>query len=197
VAQRIQPPRAQSEPPNAGRECAFVARAGDRVRKALDQFPVVRGPVDLRPRSPPPQARCPPLSPKCRRVWRRAESYASSPLARRIADLRSFPTADQSCLRPFPGYRGVSVCAELTRVEAPNPRISPEKKPPDVDRRLTTPPLRLRLRWSALATVGSSILSNTAKCAFFRLRARCSCSAWRITLRSRIRSLPGYLSWRA
>ena len=194
MGQRIQLLHAQSEPLIAGRECAFAARAGARVRKALGQFPVVRRPGDPQPRSPPPQVRCPPLSQKYRRVWRRVEFYASSPLVRRIADLRSFPTADQSCLRPFPGYRGVSVRAEFTRVEAPNPRITPEKKPPDVDRRLTTPPLRLRLRWSALATVGSSILSNKAKRAFLGLRARCSCNAHRRTLRSRIRSLLGHLS---
>jgi hypothetical protein len=135
---------AQSEPLSAGREHAFAAEAEARAVKAPDRFLAVLRPVDFRT-THQVRARCQPPEENCCRVRSRADFYASSPLARRIADLKSLPTADQSPLRPLPGYRGVSVCAEPKRVEAPNPRISPEKKPPDVDRRPTTPPLRLRL----------------------------------------------------
>jgi hypothetical protein len=178
--QKIRLLHAQPELTICGRGVELVVR----IEKVLDLFPVVRWQADLRPKDRVMQV--PWLGTKYRLVPSRAGFYASSPLARRIADLKSLPIADQSPRRPPPGYRGVSVCAELTRVAAPNPRMRPEKKPPDVERRPTTPPLRLRLRWSALATVGSSILTKVIECIPFGYRARCLPSARWITLRSRI-----------
>lgn len=173
MARRTQLLHAQFEPLIAGREHASAARAVVRVGKALDQFPSVRSPAGFQPNHQVVE-RNPPSERNRRRVRSKAGLYASSPLARRITDLRSLPTADQSRLSPPPGYRGVSVCDELTRVAAPNPRMRPEKKPPDVVRRPTTLPLCLRLRWSAVATVVSCICAEKIKCIPLGQRARCS-----------------------
>ena len=174
---------AQSEPLIAERERASAARVAVRVEKAPDRFPCVLWPADFRPNYQGTE-RNPPSERSCRRAESKAGFYASSPLARRIADLRSSPTADQSPLSPRPRYLGASICDEFTRVAAPNPRMRPEKKPPDVEGRPTTPPLLPRLRWSALATVGSSILTEGIECVPFGRRARYCCSARWITLRN-------------
>ena len=187
VARKTQLLHAQSEPLIAERERASVARVALRVGKALDQFPCVLWPADFRPNYQGMERN--PLSERsCRRAESKAGFYASSPLARHIADLRSSPTADQSPLSPRPRYLGASICDEFTRVTAPNPRMRPEKKPPDVERRPTTPPLLPRLRWSALATVGSSIIAEGIECIPFGRRARYCCSTIWITFRSRMHS---------
>jgi hypothetical protein len=173
VVQKIQPPHAQSEPSIAGREYASAVRVGVRVGRAPDRFPAVPRPADFRPKYQV-TARNPSSEGSCRRFRSKAGFYASSPLTRRIADLRSLPTADQSPLRPRPGYLGVSVCAKFMRLVAPKPKMRPEKKPPDVVRRPTILPLCLRFRWSAVATIGPCILAEKIECMPLDHRARCS-----------------------
>jgi hypothetical protein len=173
---------AQLEPTILGRGFGSAVR----IERPPDQFPSVRRRGDPRPKYQMSQAQH--LGKEYYRVRATAGFYASSPLARCIIDLKSLPTADQSPLMPSLGYRGVSVCAGPTSVAAPNPRMRPEKNPPDAERRPTTPPLRLCLRYSALDTVGSSILASRLECTPWRRRARCSCRARYITFRSRMHS---------
>src|SRR5437016_4448172 len=101
VARKTQLFHAQSEPLIGERERASAARAAVRVWKAPDQFPCVLWPADFRPNYQGME-RNPPSERSCRRVESKAGFYASSPLARRIADLRLLPTADQSPLSPRP-----------------------------------------------------------------------------------------------